>query len=69
MRWNDCLGNASSSISDTIILDTTAPTTVTLISPTSTATLHTGNVSLLRSAATDAGIGVSGYLYQVATDA
>ena len=69
MRWNDCLGNASSNISDTIILDTTAPTIVTLISPTSTATIHTWNVSLIRSTATDAGIGVSGYVYQVATDA
>jgi hypothetical protein len=58
MRWRDSFGNTSTEVTDTIVLDTTAPTggSFYINSPTATATNNT-NVNLITTCATDAGVG------------
>ncbi|MCX6824161.1 MAG: right-handed parallel beta-helix repeat-containing protein [candidate division SR1 bacterium] len=49
-------------------IDTTAPSTPILVSPSSGTMFSTGSVQLIWSAAMDTGIGIGGYIYQVSTD-
>jgi hypothetical protein len=48
MATRDAFLNTTSDIADTIILDTTAPTAPTLISPVDTYTTNTGYIQLRR---------------------
>ena len=49
----------------TIYLDTVGPSKPTLLTPASGATANPNNVALSWTIATDAGIGTSGYVYQL----
>jgi len=51
----------------TYIYDNTAPTAITTASPTSGQVINSSTANLIRSPSTDAGVGFSGYTYEVST--
>jgi len=67
MRFKDGFENISEVINDTIILDTSWPSSPTLLSPVNGSSSTTGTIDLLRSESVDVGVWLSGYLWQLST--
>ena len=63
----DLAGNSSGSETRIILKDTLPPTTPTLVSPLSGIYLSGTTPSLAWTTATDTGVGLSGYIWQVST--
>jgi len=68
-RIQDIAGNIWTWSTWTYVYDATASSTPTLLTPSNGTWLYTGNTTISWSTSTDAGIGLSGYYYQIATDA
>jgi hypothetical protein len=66
-RIADIAGNLGTGNTGTFLYDATGPSAPVTQSPISGAYLNTGNITFLWSTGSDAGIGQSGYVYQIST--